>query len=214
MPITQLRLANWIQKNESERLYFRVSPDTLIPWVLRSGLQPRSITGVASRQPNLASRENHVYLGTSSDPNSSYRSGVGFGDPHFWVEIASLDPERFCSDEDRITAHSALHDKVSHLPGYGSLSWPTPRTPEVALWMDKMTSIVDQEEWVEFSLDHGSVAYRGGIPPALLNATPAVADQWLTASGTSWPERVPTDDEVAPYLKKPLVPAWKIPNVP
>jgi hypothetical protein len=115
--------------------------------------------------------------------------GVGEGQPQIRIPIWALDATRFASDEDRIEAYKFDSSKsawVRALPGFEDVDWPR-KGDNVGDWANANHEIVDLSEWAWVSLNRGSVAYRGSIPPSALRLADELDREWETAAeGDPW----------------------------
>jgi hypothetical protein len=146
--------------------------------IARAGLIPGSELGVhTSPSPFLHTRAGHVYLG-----GREYLKRVLATNPHWnivWaVDLRQLDPERVVPDEDVVSAAWWGHgwegfpitehwvSVAAPLHDVGWQSGPN-REGTRAHWAET-TPGFDAPDVTAKSLAHGSVAYRGRIPPHAL----------------------------------------------
>lgn len=166
--LTREQLDRWIAEN-GPYLGHEVARETMIPFVLRDGLLPRTLTGQNRNgsNPRLHSREGHVYLGTGPFLTANYMA------PTFLVDLRKLDPGRIDIDEDRVFEY--LNQAARDLPGAELLAQARPGKQDLISggdWADRWSAICDQPEWVLYGLDMGSCAYRGRVPTRALKLNP------------------------------------------
>jgi hypothetical protein len=180
--LTEELRTTWVAEH-GPWLYWSLNNPRLWPWVLRDGIQPSDVTGRPGLLPGMESRPGHIYLMTDWIPRARIAAFV-VGEPAVRVDMRALELDRFATDEDRMGATRALLDhapEVKQLPGWSQLS-RRPATTSAAQWMNDNSQVVDQAEWVCFSMSEYTVAYRGGIEIALLEVLPLyVRDDWEPA---------------------------------
>lgn len=81
-------------------------------------------------------------------------------------------------------ANDTTREAIRALPGFGEI----PRQPRESRllpdWMNEHEAVVDQSDWVAFSMHHGTVTYKGTIQLDTGTAsllTPSVREHWATA---------------------------------
>ncbi len=145
-------------------LYWRNPRLDVWPWVLRDGVLPRTETGQKGQVPAMESRPGHIYFMTDHTPRARAAGFVG-GEPHLRIDIRKLDISRFATDEDRIRAHKKPKGgdfEETQLPGWRDL--PERTDALVGDWMNTYSKILDQSEWVMYSMERLTVAYAGSVP--------------------------------------------------
>lgn len=190
-------------------LYWCINDPTLWPWVLRDGIQPRMVTGQAGLHATMGSRPEHIYFLTDMTPRARLVAGAT-GEPQARVDIRSLDISRLGSDEDRVYGGVPLE---RHSPDVKALSrWAELATcgPDetVGDWMNRQTGIVDQPDWVQFSMENLTVAYRGNVVVDHLELLPLYlkcdwepaepGEEWPGSAGASGPAHYTGPPEAAP----------------
>lgn len=166
--LTKAQRDEWVDEH-GPWLYWSLPNQRLWPWVLRDGIQPRDITGQAGISPGMSSRPGHIYFMTDCIPAARVAASV-VNEPHARVDIRRLELHRFATDEDRLDAGSSLASHtgaVRQLPRWDELT-ERPMGMQVGDWMNEHTVIVDQCEWVRFSMRWLTVAYRGGVDASIL----------------------------------------------
>ena len=174
-------LQRWIEIN-GPYLYHYTHPHLLgtiknrgiIPWNAPIAEPPGSEWEGQALQP----RPGHVYLTSNPEVKMDAEEGR---QGQVAVDIRNLDPSRFMPDED---AAVTRFPKWKEIPGYEDLSDPeaieTYKYPR-GQWAEDRN--LTHPAMVEDSLHHGTVAYRGSIPPE------AIADV-----------RSPLEEPNAPYM--------------
>lgn len=166
--LSRVQFERWIKDN-GPYLGHEVAGERMIPYVLRDGLLPRALTGQNrnSSNPRIYSRKNHVYLGTGRYLSSFHMA------PTFIVDLRKLDPALIDADEDNVFDYLNSGDR--ELVGSDLLAQARPSREEIISggdWADAWTAICDQPEWVLWSLEKGSCAYRGVVPARALKLNP------------------------------------------
>jgi hypothetical protein len=175
-------------------LYWALFSQEVWPWVMRDGIQPRSVTGQSGMTSAMESRPGHIYFMTEPTPLARRAAGV-VNEPQVRVDIRRLKLCLFATDEDRVGAQRPLaqhRQTVKNLSGWSDL---TDRAPGVSTgeWMNQNTDVVDRADWVWHSMTELTVAYNGGVGRDLLELLPLyVHDDWRPAQ--------PGEE----YVKQPL----------
>lgn len=162
--------------------------DDAIPFILRDGLLPRTVTGAASDwdgDPSLESRPGHSYIGRGSYLDTIQGSGRGRG---LRIDLRELDPGLIDSDEDH----------MQHLmpDPHGNLGWQPPEGyNSYGHWADHNSKLIDHPENVAHSLDRGSLAIRGGVPAHAISIDP----YWRPPG--DWPAAAPDEERWVPTVE-------------
>lgn len=182
MALTEELRNKWIW-NQGPWLYWHFSNARLWPWVLRDGIQPRTVTGQTGQHLNMKSRPGHVYLLTQPTPAARLAADV-IGEAQVRVDLRRLHLDRMATDEDRVGAKKPLaqqRDVVKDLSDWAHLPERQP-SEQVGDWMNTNAGIVDAPDWVFHSMTEYTVAHRGGIPAHLCEWLPLyLLDDWEEA---------------------------------
>ena len=172
----------WVREH-GPWLYWCNWKTRLWPWILRDGIQPPSATGQSGMHAGMPSRPGHVYFLTEPTPRARLAANAGT-EPQARVNIRDLDLDRLATDEDRVNyalsppAHQA---RIWSLPGFRDLP-DRPGKERLAAWMNEHAAVVDQPAWVLFSMEHRTVAYRGGVAISQVDIiAPYICDDWEPA---------------------------------
>jgi hypothetical protein len=170
-------LAEYMEKN-GPYLYHGTNLDA-IPEILNVGLHPHDTWGIGSRYTGWPTpRPRHVYLANHSYAASYGKKGTNL----LRVDLRKLDPANLNPDEDHFDADEIpIGEKT------------------LGDWAEKI-GLGNNPMDTHFSLDRGSVAHRGYIPPHAIDEAPAdahmpwgmqrsnpnglpnMADQWIDQS--------------------------------
>jgi hypothetical protein len=121
------------------------------------------------------SRRGHIYLGTEQGAELAM-AGVLI----CHVDLVQLHPDYIDADENKVGAHGS-HDQLAHLQRASELR-PRRESEAGGDWALEHAHIIDQPEWVAFSLSQGAIAYAKPIPPSAITIDPEFADAWETAA--------------------------------
>ncbi len=168
---------SWIEAN-GPWFYWAVWNLKLWPWILRDGIQPQTESQQRGLHAELPSRPGHIYFLT--DWIQAAWEAAGTVMPSCRVRIEHLELERLATDEDRVSAalrRGSQPEPASPLPGWDEVG-RCPEPDDLGEWMNARSSVVDQTEWVSFSMRNRTVAYRGSVPRRHLEILYSSIEEW------------------------------------